>query len=71
MTTIVVAGKVRYFAPERKPLRLLDLFLAAETWLDRHAQRLELAELDDHMLHDVGLSRADVEREVAKPFWRA
>ena len=26
MTTIVVAGKVRYFAPERKPLRLLDLF---------------------------------------------
>jgi uncharacterized protein YjiS (DUF1127 family) len=71
MTTIVVAGKVRHFALERKPLRLLDLFLAAESWLDRRAQRADLAELDDHMLHDVGLSRADVEREVAKPFWRA
>ena len=71
MTTIVVAGKVRHFAPERKSLRLLDWLVAVETWLDRRAQRMELAELDDHMLHDVGLSRADVEREVAKPFWRA
>ena len=71
MTTIVVAGKVRHVGQSRKPFRLLDLLLAMETWLDRHAQRQELAELDDHMLHDVGLSRADVEREVAKPFWRA
>ena len=71
MTAIVIAGKVRHFAPDRKPLRILELFLAVETWLDRHAQRLDLAAFGDHMLHDVGLSRADVEREVTKPFWRA
>ena len=32
---------------------------------DRHAIQL----LDDHMLKDVGLSRADVEEELSKPFW--
>jgi uncharacterized protein YjiS (DUF1127 family) len=26
--------------------------------------------LDDHLLHDIGLSRSDVEREASKPFWR-
>lgn len=70
MTTIVVAGKVRHLAPERKPFRPLDLLVAVETWLDRHAQRHDLAQLDDHALQDIGLSRADVDREVAKPFWR-
>ena len=71
MTTIVVAGKVRHVGHARKPFRPLDVLPAAESWLDRRAQRADLAELDDHMLHDIGLSRADVEREVAKPFWRA
>ncbi len=37
---------------------------------DRYLQRRALAELDDRMLRDVGLSRADVEREISKPFWR-
>jgi len=70
MTTIVIAGKVRHVAPARKPSRLLGLLLSVEKWADRHEQRRDLASLDDHMLHDIGLSRADVEREAAKPFWR-
>lgn len=37
---------------------------------DRHLQRLDLAEIDDHMLHDLGLTREDVRRECAKSFWR-
>lgn len=37
---------------------------------DRHLQRLGLSELDDHALKDIGLCRRDVEREIAKPFWR-
>jgi uncharacterized protein YjiS (DUF1127 family) len=39
-------------------------------WQDRAAQRAHLAALDDHALRDVGLSRADVQMEVDKPFWR-
>ncbi|EKF19223.1 DUF1127 domain-containing protein [Nitratireductor pacificus] len=37
----------------------------------RYRQRRHLAELDDHQLADIGLTRRDVERECAKPFWRA
>jgi uncharacterized protein YjiS (DUF1127 family) len=39
-------------------------------WLERARQRRHLGELSEHMLKDIGLSRADVEVEVAKPFWR-
>jgi uncharacterized protein YjiS (DUF1127 family) len=31
--------------------------------------RNQLAELDDRMLHDLGLSRADVVREVSRAPW--
>jgi uncharacterized protein YjiS (DUF1127 family) len=37
---------------------------------DRHLQRLDLAEIDDTMLRDLGLTREDVRRECAKSFWR-
>lgn len=40
-------------------------------WRARATQRRVLAMLNDHILQDIGLSRADVEREVSKPFWRA
>jgi uncharacterized protein YjiS (DUF1127 family) len=40
-------------------------------WFERARQRRQLQQLGDHMLKDIGLSRADVEAEVSKPFWRA
>ncbi|RWC26466.1 DUF1127 domain-containing protein [Mesorhizobium sp.] len=40
-------------------------------WYDRHLQRLDLAEIDDHLLRDLGLTRQDVRRECAKSFWQA
>ncbi len=40
------------------------------TWLDRARQRRQLCELSDHMLRDIGLTRADAWAEYAKPFWR-
>ena len=46
-------------------------FEQALSWLERARQRRQLRELGDHMLKDIGLSRADVEAEAAKPFWRA
>jgi uncharacterized protein YjiS (DUF1127 family) len=47
-----------------------DAFTLAYGWRDRSRQRRTLLRLDDHMLHDIGLSRSDVEREASKPFWR-
>jgi len=41
------------------------------TWLQRARDRRALQRLDHHMLHDIGLSAADVDHEVSKPFWRA
>ncbi len=38
---------------------------------ERYRQRRHLDELDDHQLADVGLTRRDVARECAKPFWGA
>jgi uncharacterized protein YjiS (DUF1127 family) len=38
----------------------------AETW----RQRRHLAGLSDWQLQDIGLSRADVIAETARPFWR-
>jgi len=40
-------------------------------WQERMHERHQLRMLDDHMLHDVGLTRADVENEASKPFWHA
>ena len=43
------------------------------TWLHlcatRRQERLFLAELDEHRLRDIGLSRADAEQEAARPPW--
>ena len=41
------------------------------TWQQRHRDRRALDQLDAHMLHDIGLSRADVEHEVSKHFWQS
>jgi uncharacterized protein YjiS (DUF1127 family) len=37
-------------------------------WTDWRARR-DLERLPDHVLSDIGLSRADVEREALQPFW--
>lgn len=40
-------------------------------WHQRARDRQALGRLDEHMLHDIGLSAADVEREVSKSFWQS
>ena len=39
-------------------------------WRKRAASRRGLANLDDHLLRDIGVTRSDAERELMKPFWR-
>jgi uncharacterized protein YjiS (DUF1127 family) len=44
-----------------------------ELWIDRSRQRKqlgELAELNDYLLKDIGVSREEAMREAEKPFWR-
>jgi uncharacterized protein YjiS (DUF1127 family) len=40
-------------------------------WRERSEQRKHLAGMNERMLKDVGISRADAAREANKPFWRA
>jgi len=49
--------------------RILRAVITIEGWFERHRQRRSLLELNEHMLHDIGRSRADVESEVSKHFW--
>ena len=49
---------------------LLRLSEAAWIWRARIRSRSDLAQFDDHILKDIGLSLADVYRETSKPFWR-
>ena len=46
---------------------LADCLSAA---IERHKSRRMLAALDDRMLADIGLSRADADNEATQPFWR-
>jgi uncharacterized protein YjiS (DUF1127 family) len=39
-------------------------------WQRRARTRAELARLDEHALHDIGVTRAQAEYELGKPFWR-
>ena len=59
-------------APARRPVpsklsKSIDILLL---WLQRCRERRMLAELSDHMLKDIGVSRADIDVEVRKTFWR-
>lgn len=47
------------------------LFDQVAAWLERSRQRRHLGELDDRLLRDIGVSRAEVEHEVSLPFWQA
>jgi len=49
-------------------LQLLNLLW---TWHERSRQRFKMKQLSDETLKDIGLSRADIEAEAHKPFWKA
>jgi uncharacterized protein YjiS (DUF1127 family) len=59
-----VNGMSALFDAPQRALRVLSV------WRRRAASRRALAELDDYLLHDIGLTRADAEQELTKPFWQ-
>ncbi len=60
---------VEIAAPARRPplVVVADLLVG---WIQRDRERHMLNNIDDRMLRDIGLDRADVLAEAAKPFWR-
>ena len=40
------------------------------TWVRRSDERRQLAHMNEHMLNDIGLSRFELDHEVAKYFWQ-
>lgn len=65
---------LRNALPLRQPLSLhaaaRRFACCIHRWIERSRQRSALSRLGDEHLLDLGLSRADVARECAKPFWR-
>lgn len=53
--------------PTQALVYLSDLI---STWEGRARERRHLAEMSDHLLKDLGISRNDARREAEKPFWR-
>ena len=47
--------------------QILDL---AFSWRTHIRDRRRLTELSDHLLDDIGVNRADIEREPSSSFWR-
>ena len=39
------------------------------SWQEVARQRRALLALNEHMLKDIGITRADAEREASRPFW--
>ena len=59
--------RLPWFAPRSL---VVELATAVLDWQERLRQRADLRGLDDRMLADLGLSRADIERECGKSFWQ-
>ena len=58
-------------APRRSPLNLLHrIGQRIAAWQERAQMRRGLAAMDDRLLRDIGLTRAQASRECDKPFWR-
>jgi uncharacterized protein YjiS (DUF1127 family) len=62
-----VGSRPAKYVPPSMPRRVLRTL---REWRRRARDRSQLAQLDDRMLRDIGLSRADAEFLSNKPFWR-
>lgn len=69
-SALVVVLAVSWFAVRRLGYGVGRAAELGLTWLERSRQRRRLGELSDHMLRDIGLTRADAWAESEKPFWR-
>lgn len=58
-------------SPGHRPVNVADwIKRTVRLWRSRIKERQSFDFVDDRELRELGLSRWDVEREIAKPFWR-
>ena len=53
-----------------RPNRAQQLLALLHIWQQRHRSRRHLAQLDPRLLADTGISAAERQVELSKPFWR-
>ena len=78
LTGSLEAGRRVLLAPPNTKLQRVAAFVhtirriphIVRVWFMRAESRRAMAMLSDHVLRDIGLTRADAERELLKPFWR-
>ena len=65
------SARTRALYPEKDSSRVLaSAVRTVRIWMARSRQRNELAELNNYLLDDIGVTREEALREAAKPFWR-
>jgi uncharacterized protein YjiS (DUF1127 family) len=47
-----------------------SLAFVVSLWLERARTRRVLAELDEHLVRDIGRTPIEAQRESARPFWK-
>ena len=51
-------------------VRFFNAIAMISVWQARARQRRQLAQLEDHRLKDLGLTREEAMAQAAKPFWK-
>ena len=67
MSTLAIQQKQQKSSVSDK---VLTMFTTAQCWLERRHQRQQLAQLDPHLLKDIGVDVTQQVQEVSKPFWK-
>lgn len=68
---VAITKEVGAFVATRRHHDASGMLDLPRTWLKRHDLRQKLADMDAHMLRDIGWTVYDAKREAAKPFWKA
>ena len=55
---------------DERTIRIDTALKTLRLWASRHTQRIELAQMEEHRLNDIGRSRIEVRRECSKWFWQ-
>jgi len=69
--TVPLLGAQGWINPPASTEPQGGIVVMLQQWLQRLRTRVDIRELDDHLLKDVGLTRLDIEAECRKHFWQA